>query len=184
LNPGDPKENKQKSRYLASFAAFRGDCKSSEVDKVIHQLQTEGSRYDKFFPDWIPNSISSSICDKPHTEYGTSVTFISNNTAVHEVFDRCIESWDLMYKSRSYLHVFDHDGIHPQDMMESRQLLQYVSDQYKEYATWEDKFFEEGRIDAESGKKVPNKKAIQNEEQLLLLEELRDLRDCYIETSH
>ena len=32
--------------------------------------------------------------------------------------------------------------------------------------------------------KVPNKKAIQNEEQLLLLEELRDLRDCYIETSH
>ena len=111
------------------------------------------------------------------------MTFISNNTAVHEVFDRCIESWDQMYKSRSYLHVFDHDGIHPQDMMESRQLLQYVSDQYKEYATWEDKFFEEGRIDQESGKKVPNKRAIQNEEQLLLLEELRDLRDCYIETS-
>jgi tubulin beta len=184
LNPGDPKENKKKSRFLASFAAFRGDCRSSEVDKVINQLQSEGSRYDKFFPDWIPNSISSSICDKPHPEYGTSVTFVSNNTAVHEVFERCIESWDSMYKSKSYLHVFDHDGIHPQDMMESRQLLQYVMDQYKEYATWEDKFFEEGRIDVESGKKVPNKKAIQNEEQLLLLEELRDLRDCYIETSH
>jgi tubulin beta len=181
LNPGDPKENKLKSRYLASFAAFRGDCTSSEVDQVIYDLQKEGSRFDKFFPDWIPNSISSSICGKPHVEYGTSVTFVSNNTAVHEVFDRCIKSWDQMYKSRSYLHVFEQDGIHPQDMMESRQLLQYVSDQYKEYAKWEDKFFEEGKLGAD-GKPLQNKKAVQNEEQALLLEELRDLRDCYIQS--
>lgn len=182
LNPGDPKENKLKSRYLASFAAFRGECTSSEVDRVIYDLQKDGSRFDKFFPDWIPNSISSSICERPHVEYGTSVTFVSNNTAVHEVFDRCIKSWDQMYKSRSYLHVFEQDGIHPQDMMESRQLLQYVSDQYKEYAKWEDKFFEEGKVDPRDGKPLQNKKAVQNEEQALLLEELRDLRDCYIQS--
>jgi len=179
LNPGDPKENKLQSRFLASFAAFRGDCASSKVDEVIYDLQKPNSRFDKFFPDWIPNSISSSICSKPHVEYGTSVTFVSNNTAVYEVFDRCIRSWDQMYRSKSYLHVFEQDGIHPQDMMESRQLLQYVSDQYKAYASWADKFFEEGKFDAQ-GRELPNKKAVQNEEQALLIEEMRDLRDCYI----
>jgi len=112
-------------------------------------------------------------------EYGTSVTFVSNNTAVYEVFDRCIRSWDQMYRSKSYLHVFEQDGIHPQDMMESRQLLQYVSDQYKAYASWADKFSEEGKFDAQ-GRELPNKKAVQNEEQALLIEEMRDLRDCYI----
>ena len=32
--------------------------------------------------------------------YGTSVTFVSNNTAVYEVFDRCIRSWDQMSARR------------------------------------------------------------------------------------
>jgi hypothetical protein len=32
-----------------------------------------------------------------------SVVFTSNNTAVHEVFDRCIKVWDSVYKSRAYV---------------------------------------------------------------------------------
>ena len=39
---------------------------------------------------------------------------------MHEVFDRTITAWDKMYKSRSFLHVFEQDGISTQDMMESR----------------------------------------------------------------
>ena len=42
-----------------------------------------------------------------------------------------------------------------------------------------DRFFEEGKFDAQ-GRELPNKKAVQNEEQALLIEEMRDLRDCYI----
>ena len=96
----------------------------------------------QFFPDWIPNSISSSICSVPHGTQGDSVTFVSNTTSMHEVFDRIIGSWDNMYKARSYLHVFEQDGISTQDMMESRNILRYVSDQYQEFARWEDKFFD------------------------------------------
>ena len=47
LNPGDPREGILRSRYLASFAAFRGNCLSSEVDEVIHMIQKDGSRFDK-----------------------------------------------------------------------------------------------------------------------------------------
>merc|ERR1712098_376656 len=70
LNPGDPSAGKLKSRFLASFAAFRGNCSSSEVDQVIYNLQKPGSRFDPFFPDWIPSSMSSSICSKPHKDFG------------------------------------------------------------------------------------------------------------------
>ena len=142
LNPGDPRENILRSRFLASFAAFRGNIRSSEVDEIIYSLQKDGSRFDKYFPDWIPNSISSSICSVPHDKQGDSVTFVSNTTAIHEVFDRIINTWDAMYKSRSHLHVFEQDGISTQDMMESRNILRYISDQYQEFARWEDKLFD------------------------------------------
>jgi len=183
LNPGDPKEGKPKSRFLASFAAFRGNnVPSSEVDRVLHSMQASGSRFDKFFPDWIPNCISASICTKSHHEYKPQcVTFASNNTAIHEVFDYMIDSWDKMYKSRSYLHVFEQDGIHQQDMMESRNLLEYISDQYKEFARWEDKFFEEGKFGPD-GRPIEKKEAIQNADQDNIVAELRDLRDTYIKS--
>eukprot|EP00397_Hematodinium_sp_SG-2012_P021702 GEMP01022440.1.p1 GENE.GEMP01022440.1~~GEMP01022440.1.p1 ORF type:complete len:508 (+),score=91.00 GEMP01022440.1:98-1621(+) len=175
LNPGDPREGIEKARFLASFAAFRGNIMSSEVDEILSQMQQNGSRYDKFFPDWIPNAISSSICNKPHADSeGPSVTFVSNSTAVHEVFDRIITTWDSMYKNKAFLHVFENDGISTQDMMESRNVLQYISDQYIEFSKWPDKFFED---DDET---TINLKAVLNEEQQGYCEELKELKECYI----
>eukprot|EP00435_Cladocopium_sp_Y103_P016967 s907_g4.t1 len=130
LNPGDEYHGILKARFLASWASWRGDYQTKEVDKVLYDFQKDGSRYDKFFPDWIPNSIASNICkpkgkDKDiaviRDERDASVVFTSNNTAVHEVFDRCIKVWDSVYKSRAYVHVFEQDGIAVHDLVESRQ---------------------------------------------------------------
>jgi len=46
------------------------------VDEVLYQLQKDGSRFDKYFPDWIPHSMASSICSVPHPEQGDSVLFL------------------------------------------------------------------------------------------------------------
>ena len=53
---------------------------------------------------------SGMISGKSHTvryqklqPWQDSVVFTSNNTAVHEVFDRCIKVWDSVYKSRAYV---------------------------------------------------------------------------------
>jgi len=197
LNPGDDREKILKSRFLASFAAFRGDIKSGDVDKVLYDLEKDGSRYDVHFPDWIPNSISSSICTKTHPTEGAGggliddfdimsgagsqleegagtpeVTFVSNNTAVHEIFDRVIIAWDMMHRQKSYLHVFEQDGISSNDMMESRNILRYVSDQYKEFAKWEDKLIIE--------KDEINEKAVLNEDQRNAAMEIKELTDCFI----
>lgn len=62
LNPGDDYHGILKARFLASWASWRGNYQTKEVDKVLYDFQKDGSRYDKFFPDWIPNSIASNIC--------------------------------------------------------------------------------------------------------------------------
>eukprot|EP00747_Dinoflagellata_sp_TGD_P164546 gnl/TRDRNA2_/TRDRNA2_184622_c0_seq1.p1 gnl/TRDRNA2_/TRDRNA2_184622_c0~~gnl/TRDRNA2_/TRDRNA2_184622_c0_seq1.p1 ORF type:complete len:539 (+),score=91.43 gnl/TRDRNA2_/TRDRNA2_184622_c0_seq1:75-1619(+) len=170
LNPGDPREGILKARFLASNASWRGGFATKEVDQVTHDMQRKGSRFDPFFPDWIPNSIASNICRIPHAEAGESAVLVSNNTAVHEIFDRIAASWESMFKVKSYLHVFEQDGISVQDMMESRGILQYVSEEYCDFARWEDKFFVENMAKA-----VINDRAIMNDEQQRIAEELQAL---------
>ena len=71
-----------------------------------------------------PSLQASSISGgKQKQDIERSVVFATNNTAVHEawelaafktskaalaqVFDRSIKSWDSMYKSKAYVHVFE-----------------------------------------------------------------------------
>jgi len=175
LNPGDPREGILRSRFIASWASWRGSTfQSEEIDQVTYDMQKPNSRFDHFFPDWIPSSIASNLCEVPHTEWGESVSFVSNNTCVHEVFDRVIRQWDNMYQRRSHLHVYEQDGISAQDMMESRNVLQYISDMYCEIAQREDKFFEDNMI---GNVPVINDAAIRTDEQLKIAQELKDLGD-------
>lgn len=175
LNPGDPREGVLKATILASYACWRGDLSSKEVDSITRDLQSPGSRYDIYFPDWIPNSIAGNICKEKHPNINTeSVTFIQNNTAVHEVFDRIIVNWDKFYGRKAYIHHFEADGISAQDMMESRNILQYVSDMYCGYAQLEDKLIE---VPASGGKPVIRDQAIRTGPQLKIAQELKDLGD-------
>ncbi|EER20448.1 beta-tubulin, putative [Perkinsus marinus ATCC 50983] len=180
LNPGDPRNGIPRSRFLASFAAFRGECPSGEVDEICHALQRDGSRYtaiwDIFFPDWIPNSISASICTVGHCEAGDSATMVSNNTSMYEVMDRLGACWDSMYKAKSHLYVYQQDGLSTDDMLESRNVLQYISDQYCEFANYEDKFF------GERGSHSINQQAIKSDEHQQIMEELVSLTETYIRT--
>lgn len=180
LNPGDPREGVLPAKFLASFASWRGgddksQLKSQEVDQMMYDLTAPGSRYDGFFPDWIPNSIANNICEVPHAESNgePSVTFTTNNTAVHEVFDRIILSWDKFFEKRAYLHVYEADGISAQDMTESRNILQYISDQYCEIAQREDKLLQT----SPGGPALIKDAACKTDEQVQIAQELKELGD-------
>ena len=177
LNPGTG-EGQVKARSLASFAAFRGDFGAAEVDEVLRDLEKHGSHFDRIFPDWIPCSISQSICSTPHPEIGNCVTYASNNTAIHEVFDRIGSDWDKMFAVKSHLHVYEKDGIHANDMLEARNVVRYLSDQYRDYARWEDKLLD-NKIGAD-GRRLINEAAAVNDEQRKVLEELTKLQNIYI----
>eukprot|EP00928_Gymnodinium_smaydae_P087263 TRINITY_DN71548_c0_g1_i1.p1 TRINITY_DN71548_c0_g1~~TRINITY_DN71548_c0_g1_i1.p1 ORF type:complete len:520 (-),score=108.47 TRINITY_DN71548_c0_g1_i1:41-1600(-) len=174
LNPGDSREGILRARFLASWASWRGkNLMSKEVDQTVYELAKPNSRYDLFFPDWIPNSIAGNICNVPHAESSgaPSVCFTSNNTAVHEVFDRVISTWDKFYDKRAFMHVFEQDGISQQDMMESRNILQYISDFYCELAKRDDKVLQET-----GGATIVKDSAIRNDEQMGIAQELKDLK--------
>ena len=47
-------------------------------------------------------------------------------------------SKDSVYKSRAYVHVFEQDGISVQDLVESRNIVNYISDAYKDWVDWRD----------------------------------------------
>lgn len=127
------------SRYLAAWATWRGRFTTYEVDEVMRTLQKPESRYEKFFPDWIPCTIASNIITQPHTDVGDSVTFTSNSTSVSKVFERCLRNWDKMFKSKSHVHTFEAEGVSMDQMKESRTVLEYIIEQYAEFARWDDK---------------------------------------------
>merc|ERR1711879_1142693 len=98
-----------------------------------------GSRFDMYYPDWIPNPIASNVCAQEHVENGASVVYVANNTAVAEVIDYNMRNWDKMMSSKSYLHVFKKEGMEEDDMKESRNIMYYIKEQYNQYAKKEDK---------------------------------------------
>jgi len=59
--------------------------------------------------------------------------------------------------------------------MESRNILQYISDEYCEFARWEDKFFEDQT--GAGGKAIIRETAVENDEQRGICQELRELDD-------
>ena len=103
------------SRYLASFLAYRGSTiTASEVDHSLITMQKSGSRFDQYLPDWIPNSLSASICSQ-----GTSpsVTCLANNTSIHEFFDRVTDSFRQQFRVNSHLYLYEQNGIHREEMV-------------------------------------------------------------------
>ncbi|CAK0889946.1 unnamed protein product [Prorocentrum cordatum] len=138
-HPGSQQEGVPMARFLASWAAWRGKWQTSDVDQIIHDIWKERSRYDKFFPDWIPNPIGSNICEAPHCDVKDSVVFVTNNTAVANKLKEVRQSWDLMYKAQSYIHVFTNEGLDRDELKSSADNMLDVADEYDHFALHPDK---------------------------------------------
>ena len=150
-----------RDRYLATFLAYSGESISpSEVDSVTASLQQPDSALDPFFPDWIPNSVSASICGHGKVP---SLTCVTNSTGISRFLDRITNAFDKQYLVKSYMHTFAEHGIHPEEMLEARNLVKSVSNSYLEYSKWNDKITGEMNI-----------------EQTKIANELKDLNDCFI----
>ena len=99
-------------------------------------LQKNGSDMDPYYPDWIPNSVCASISKGPSR---SSLLTVLNLTSMHEFLDRIIFSFKKQFKAKSHLYIFEENGLHAEELWEALNLVQYVSDQYKEYARYPDK---------------------------------------------
>ena len=73
-------------------AVFRGRMSTKEVDEQMVNVKSKNNSY---FVEWISNNIKSAVCDIPSKGLKMSVTFISNSTAIQEMFKRVAEQFTV-----------------------------------------------------------------------------------------
>lgn len=70
-------------KVLTMAGIYRGKIGGKAVEDAMNQLQT---RQSNLFVEWIPQNTLHSLCDVPPPQSKMSATFISNNTAIQELF--------------------------------------------------------------------------------------------------
>lgn len=117
-------------RYLTAAAIFRGPVSMKEVDTEMVRIQ---NRYSSSFVAWIPNNLKTAVCDVAPQGHKISTTFIGNNTAIHEVFNRISEQFCTMYKRKAFLHWYTGEGMEETEFLEADMNFRDVISEYQQY---------------------------------------------------
>lgn len=132
-------------KYLTIGANFRGKTiTSKDVEDEMFQAQQKNA---SGYVDWIPQNITTSLCDVPPVDSPVSATFIGNTTSVQELFKRTQAQFSAMFRRRAFLHWYTAEGMDEMEFTEAESnLMDLVSEyqQYQEAGVDEDELLEEG----------------------------------------
>merc|ERR1712118_477910 len=133
-------------RYLTAAGLFRGHMSSKEVDEQMLNVQNNKSSY---FIEWIPNNMKCGICDIPPKGLKMAVCFVSNTTAIQEMFKRVAEQFTGMFRRKAFLHWYTGESMDEMEFTEAESNMNDLVSEYQQYqdATAE----EEGEFDEEEG---------------------------------
>lgn len=121
--------NPANGRYLTISTIYRGKVATKEVEDC-NQMAYQRNR--GLFVDWIPNNFQTSVCNvAPKGE--TSATFIANSTAVHELFTRSTNQFDIMFRRKAFLHWYTGEGMDESEFTEAQSNLEDLVAEYLQY---------------------------------------------------
>jgi len=129
----DPRDGK----YLAVTTVFRGSMSMRNVDQQMLDIQNKNS---SDFVEWIPNNVTTAVCDIPPRGLDMASTFIGNSTAIMGIFQRIATQFGAMYKRKAFLHWYKGEGM---DEMEFQEADKNVRDLITEYQDKQDATYEE-----------------------------------------
>jgi tubulin beta len=133
-------------RYLACACIFRGRLSVMDIEQRLLVMVNKNSSY---FVDWIPNSITSAICDVPPTGMKMSSTFIGNNTAIQEVWRRLLDQYQQMFKRKAFLHWYLGEGMTETDFIEAEANTRDLISEYTQYQEMTSETEDMGIVDQE-----------------------------------
>ncbi|KAG8179004.1 hypothetical protein JTE90_014007 [Oedothorax gibbosus] len=115
-------------RYLTVATIFRGRRMSmKEVEEQMMNIQDKSS---SSFVEWIPNNVKTAVCDIPPRGLAMSSTFIGNNTAIQEIFQRISVQFTAMKRRRAFMHWYTGEGM---DIIEFNEAENNMNDLVSEY---------------------------------------------------
>jgi len=117
-------------RYLTAAAMFRGQVSTDEVDAQMQKIQDKNLRY---FVEWIPNNIKSSVCDIAPVGLKMSATFLGNSTSIQEMFSRVTTQFSMMFKRKAFLHSYTGEGMDEMEFTEAEANMNDLVDEYTQY---------------------------------------------------
>ncbi|XP_011789913.1 PREDICTED: tubulin beta-1 chain isoform X5 [Colobus angolensis palliatus] len=122
----------RRGRYLTVACIFRGKMSTKEVDQQLLSVQTRNS---SCFVEWIPNNVKVAVCDIPPRGLSMAATFIGNNTAIQEIFNRVSEHFSAMFKRKAFVHWYTSEGM---DISEFGEAESNIHDLVSEYQQFQD----------------------------------------------
>ena len=117
-------------RYLTCAMMFRGKLSAKDVDDQVLGMN---NKHSSSFVEWIPNNIKASICDVPPTGLEMSSTFVGNNTAMQEVWNRVVDQFSAMYRRKAFLHWYTGEGMDEMEFSEAESNLADLISEYQQY---------------------------------------------------
>jgi len=120
----------KKGKYLAASCMFRGNISTRDVDEMMLAVQT---KHAESFVPWIPNNITSSICNIPPKGLSMSGTFIANSTAIQGVFERIGKQFTQMFKRKAFVHWYTEEGMDEMEFSEAESNMNDIIAEYQQY---------------------------------------------------
>lgn len=117
-------------KYLTVSAIFRGKISSRDVEQEMQNVQTKHS---SSFVQWVPNCISTSLCDIPPPGLRMSATFIANTTSIKDLFRRTHDQYTLMFRRKAFLHWYLEEGMSEMEFTEAESNLLDLMAEYEQY---------------------------------------------------
>merc|ERR1712072_1325439 len=111
-------------------AMFRGQMSMKEVDDQMQSIQAKNSKY---FVEWIPNNLKSSVCNVPPEGMQMSATFVGNSTCIQELFKRVGEQFTAMFRRKAFLHWYTGEGMDEMEFTEAESNMHDLVAEYQQY---------------------------------------------------
>jgi tubulin beta len=123
-----------RGKLLTGAAIFRGKIETSAVESALCGVKQKNSGN---FVEWIPDSLLSSICHVPNTEFELSAVMLGNTTSIQTIFKRLDDQFEPMFRRKAFLHHYVQQGLDWAEMTEARMNVLDLITEYQQYEVLE-----------------------------------------------